>query len=171
MKMLLRAHLGISMTLISFILAGLSAGIFYTWSVTVMTGLNATDPKVAIAAMQAINANIRNAGFAVVVFGVPVSILGTSLVLGLAGRRRAAVFAGAAFACAATVLAVTATVNVPLNETLAALSIPAERQAAAAIWQEFSGVWTAWNHVRAAAGVLAFFFIALAMKSVAGQGH
>ena len=150
----------------ALVLAGLSAGFFYTWSVTVMNGFDAADPHVAIKAMQAVNAHIRNAWFGAVFFGAPTSILVAALMLAVSGRRKAALLAGAGFILATVVVTITFTLHVPWNEALAAAAIPPERDAAAAMWQDYSAKWTAWNHARAAAGILAFGCMALALKSI-----
>ena len=112
---------------------------------TVMNGFDAANPHVAIMAMQAINANIRNAWFGVVFFGAPLSILLASLVLASSGRRKAALLAGAAFVGAAVVVSITFMMHVPWNEALAVANIPAERDAAAIVWQDYSDKWTAWG--------------------------
>ena len=44
-----------------------------------MWGLYAADPQVAIAAMQAMNASVRNAVFAPAFFGMPLVLLVTAL--------------------------------------------------------------------------------------------
>ena len=45
-------------------LAALLTGFFYAWVCSTMWGLDAADPRVAIEAMQAMNASVRNAVFA-----------------------------------------------------------------------------------------------------------
>jgi len=153
-------------TLVALVLAGISAGFFYTWSVTVMNGLNTADPPVAINAMQVVNANIRNAWFGAIFFGAPICILFASLMIASSGQRKAAVLATAAFVAAAIVVTITFTMHVPWNEGLALVSASTERNAAAAVWQEYSSKWTIWNHVRAAMGILALVLMSLAFKSI-----
>ena len=53
------------------LLAGGIFGFFYAWICSTMWGLDAADPRVAIAAMQAMNASVRNAVFAPAFFGTP----------------------------------------------------------------------------------------------------
>ncbi|EFG2885686.1 hypothetical protein BO068_004877, partial [Escherichia coli] len=60
---------------LALILCGAIAGFFYAYSSSVMRGLDATDPRAAIAAMQGINATVRNAFFAPAFFGTPVACL------------------------------------------------------------------------------------------------
>jgi uncharacterized membrane protein len=148
----------------SFLLVGLwasalSAGFFYTYSVSVMPGLAVADPLSAISAMQGINAVIRTPVFAFAFFGALLLPLAAALLAWLARDRRVAALA---FTCAAVygagVFAVTFAVNVPLNESLA--SANPSRDAAAGTWAAYEQSWTAWNHVRAVASSLAFAALA-----------
>ena len=124
---------------LALLLTGALFGFFYAWVCSTMWGLDAADPRVAMAAMQAMNASVRNAVFAPAFFGAaPACALAALLVL-----------AG----CVATFL-----VNVPMNEALGALPIPERREDAARIWADYSPRWQVWNQVRTAlcgAGLLA----------------
>jgi uncharacterized membrane protein len=55
--------------LVGLLACALSAGFFYTYSISVMPGLAAADPLSAIRAMQGINAVIRTPVFAFAFFG------------------------------------------------------------------------------------------------------
>lgn len=145
MQTLLAAALGLGL-----LAAAWSAGFFWTWSFTVMPGLTAAGPDVAIAAMRAANAGIRTAGFAFVFFGPAVlSALGAVLALAI-GRRDSALSCGAALLIyGAGVLAVTFLFNLPLNDGLAAADLA--RDGAATTWARYAAPWTAWNHLRTAA--------------------
>ncbi|MEZ5763159.1 MAG: hypothetical protein R3D69_02095 [Xanthobacteraceae bacterium] len=50
---------------LAILTAALISGFFYAYYCSVMPGLEATDPQTAIKAMQAINAVVRNATFAI----------------------------------------------------------------------------------------------------------
>ena len=50
--------------LLSVVFSGAIFGFFYAWVCSTMWGLDATDPRVAIQAMQAMNGSVRNAVFA-----------------------------------------------------------------------------------------------------------
>lgn len=52
--------------------AGLSAGLFSSYSYSVMPGLGASDDRTFVTAMQSINVKILNGWFAVVFVGAPV---------------------------------------------------------------------------------------------------
>jgi len=149
---------------LALLLTGLFTGFFYTWSFTVMPGFDATRPETAVAVMNAVNANIRSAAFAVVFFGAPLTTLLASIAFGLARRRRASRLTGLAFLALAAVLAVTAVQHVPWNEALASAAGASDVDPAA-LWAEYSAKWTGWNHVRAAGGTLALFFLAAALRT------
>ncbi|WP_375566440.1 DUF1772 domain-containing protein [Oceaniradius stylonematis] len=129
------------------LMLGLMAGFFYAFSVCVMTGLDAISPDKAIAAMQAINASVRNPVFFVTFFLTPVFAVGASVLAFAIGDTRSGLFMAAAagiYVMAAVVP--TALVNVPMNEALAAID-PAGVDAAA-VWSNYSARWTFWNTVR-----------------------
>lgn len=136
---------------IALVLSGAIAGFFYAYSSSVMRGLDAAPPAAAIAAMQGINAEVRNAVFAPAFFGAPIACALAALVL-LATRRRGACFAMAlaALIYLGGALLPTFAVNVPMNEALTLIEIPADPQAAERLWSDYSLPWTWWNHLRAA---------------------
>ena len=53
-------------------------------------------------------------------------------------------------------MALTMLTNVPMNEALAAMAVPADAAAAGAIWSDYSAEWQQWNTARTivCAGVL-----------------
>lgn len=137
--------------------AGAVSGFFFAWVCSTMWGLDAADPRVAIEAMQAMNASVRNAVFGAAFFGTPFVLAGASAAAWRGGRSPSATcFAAAAVLYLAGAFAPTILVNVPMNEALAATPIPSEVGDAAAIWAAYSPRWQAWNLARtvACAGVL-----------------
>ena len=153
---------------VSLLLTGAVFGFFYAWVCSTMWGLDAADPRVAIAAMQAMNASVRNAVFAPAFFG-------TAPALALAGAlawRAAGGAAGVPFLAAAAVYllggnVVTFAVNVPMNEALGALAAPDDADAAARIWEAYSPRWQLWNQARAAASGLALLLAAIGLRRLA----
>ena len=134
---------------ISLVFTGAIFGFFYAWVCSTMWGLDDADPRVAIAAMQAMNDSVQNAVFFPAFFLTPVVLLVTGLIV----RRRCG--AGGWFVAAAIVYAVgamllTLVVNVPMNDDLAATSIPASTDAAQDVWDAYSRPWQRWNVVRTA---------------------
>lgn len=68
------SRLALPVTLIATLLSGAIFGFFYAWVCSTMWGLDAADPRVAISAMQAMNASVRNIVFAPAFFGTPVAL-------------------------------------------------------------------------------------------------
>jgi uncharacterized membrane protein len=133
---------------ISILFGGAIFGFFYAWVCSTMWGLDQVDPRVAIAAMQGMNASVRNAVFAPAFFGTPLVLAVTALLARRARSRRAAVlFLAAALVYAVGGLALTMAVNVPMNEALATQE-PATLEQAARIWTDYSERWQLWNQVR-----------------------
>ncbi|ACY96945.1 conserved hypothetical protein [Thermomonospora curvata DSM 43183] len=127
---------------------GLAAGLFTSFSYAVMPGLARTGDRVFIDAMQRINTAILNGWFALVFAG---AIVFTGLAVGvhLGGDHRAMLpWLVAAFALYAAVLVITFTVNVPLNDALAAAGDAGGLADPAAVRAEFEGRWVSWNVVR-----------------------
>ncbi|HEV7965056.1 MAG TPA: anthrone oxygenase family protein [Actinoplanes sp.] len=124
---------------------GLMAGLFYAYSVSVMPALRGADAAVFVEVMQRINRAILNGWFFLSFAGA--AVLGVAAVVGylIAGARPALllpVIAGAVLYLAQ--LAVTARVNIPLNNALdaAGSADPAAARAG------FEARWVAWNHAR-----------------------
>ncbi|TRW95663.1 DUF1772 domain-containing protein [Paracoccus sp. M683] len=135
--------------LLALLLSGAIFGFFFAWVCSTMWGLDAADPTVAIAAMQAMNASVRNAVFFPAFFLTPIVLLIAAL-LAQKQQLRPASFA---FGAAALVyllggLVLTMMVNVPMNEALAEVEIPDNFQAAREIWQAYSDPWQDWNIIR-----------------------
>lgn len=137
-----------------------SAGFFWSWSFTVMPGLSASSPLAAIEVMRTTNAGIRTPFFAFVFFGPLLLSLATA---GLAWMAKRQASAGVALAAAAIyglgVLAVTFSINVPLNDALAAASVTDLN--ATTTWRDYDGRWTAWNHIRVVASSATLLLLAL----------
>lgn len=141
----------------------LVSGIFFAFSTFIMRALARVAPEGGIAAMQAINVTVINAWFLAAFFGTALlsaGLAGWSL-LGGDGADADTVTAGAAlylFGC----IGVTLVFNVPLNNALARCR--ADTADGAALWQRYLAVWTAWNHVRTAASLLAALTFVLALR-------
>ena len=137
---------------VSILLSGAIFGFFYAWVCSTMWGLDQADPRVAIAAMQAMNASVRNAVFFPAFFLTPVALAASALIVGIQHRARSAIwFATACAVYLALGLLLTAAVNVPMNEALATTTIPGDIEAARQIWSDYSARWQFWNQVRTVA--------------------
>lgn len=131
------------------LLSGAIFGFFYAWVCSTLWGLDTLPPEVAIRAMQAMNASVRNIVFAPAFFGT-----GPALLVAALAAWRAAPRAGVAFAAGGVVyilfgMVLTLAVNVPMNRALALVD-PAAVDAAA-VWAGYSGPWQMWNITRTVA--------------------
>lgn len=138
--------------LVGLLLSGAIFGFFYAWVCSTMWGLDAADPRVAIAAMQEMNASVRNMTFAPAFFGTgPVLALVAGLAYASGKPHVAIAFGVAAAVYVAGAMLPTILVNVQMNEALAATPAPEDRDAAREIWQAYSPPWQAWNLARTVA--------------------
>ncbi|MFK7765464.1 MAG: DUF1772 domain-containing protein [Roseobacter sp.] len=142
-------HVLLPMSILSLLSTGAIFGFFYAWVCSTMWGLDSADPRVAVAAMQAMNASVQNAVFFPAFFLTPALVTTTAIVAARQGRKRSAAF----FASSATTYVMgafipTALVNVPMNEALAQVIVPTDNNAAQQLWQAFSEPWQFWNALR-----------------------
>lgn len=146
----------IFMIFTSLLLGAAIFGFFFAWVCSTMWGLDAAEPRVAIAAMQAMNASVRNAVFFPAFFLTPVAMAITAALLLNAQRDAAIAFGIGAAIYLIGGLILTLAVNVPMNEALAHIAIPDDPIAAADIWQSYSERWQIWNQIRTVASGIAF---------------
>ncbi|MFE2876855.1 DUF1772 domain-containing protein [Streptomyces roseus] len=133
---------------VSTVLVGLMAGLFFAFDVSVMPGLARGDDQTYVTAMRNINAVIDGNGLFGTVFVVALLAAVASAAAELrGGRRGVAAWAGAAAVLYLVVLVITFTVNIPLNNELAAAG-DAARTAGFPIVDRFEGTWVAANIVR-----------------------
>jgi len=141
-----RTHIGL---IAALLFSGSIFGFFFAWVCSTMWGLDAADPRVAIEAMQAMNASVRNAVFFPAFFLTPLVIAFAAMQLRRSGRRRSATrFFSAAGLYLIGGLVLTMSINVPMNEDLAQVVVPATIEDAAVIWQDYSGRWQVANIAR-----------------------
>jgi uncharacterized membrane protein len=154
----------ITMTLIlsSMLLSAAIFGFFYAWVCSTMWGLDTADPRIAIEAMQAMNASVRNGVFAPAFFGTPFVLAATSFVLWRQDiRKSATLFGGSALVYLCGGLVLTMVVNVPMNEALAIVIIPDDLFSARQTWHDYSATWQFWNQVRTVASGASFLIATL----------
>ena len=154
--------------------SGAMFGFFYAWVCSTVWGLDAGDPNVAISAMQAMNASVRNPVFALGYFGTPIALAAAAALFAWKGeeRRAAILFGSGTLLYVLGVMAPTSVVNVPLNATLAAVEVPLAVARAGEVWHSYSAPWQLWNTVRAVAagGVLLLAVVGLlALARTAGR--
>lgn len=142
-------RLVLPMSMLSLLSIGAIFGFFYAWVCSTMWGLDATEPPVAITAMQAMNASVRNPVFFPAFFLTPLILAATSYVATAHQYKRSALLFGlAAGLYAVGAFLVTVTINVPMNEALAEVVVPTDTETARAIWQDYSSSWQFWNTLR-----------------------
>ncbi|NBE98351.1 DUF1772 domain-containing protein [Nonomuraea sp. KC401] len=144
----------LALPLIALALHGALAGLFYSFSMSVMPALNAIDTAQAEAAMRSINRKILNPWLYLVFLGSPVA----ALVAGLLADGPAALwfFAAAAVNFAGSFL-VTVAINVPMNNALNEGTMP---------WRDFMRRWTAWNTFRAVASVASLVLVGVGLTDL-----
>jgi uncharacterized membrane protein len=141
--------------------SGLLAGLFYAYSVSVMRGLARTADRTFVESMRQINVAILNGWFALGFVGAPLATT-LALVVHLDGDDPATVaWIALALVSAFITLAVTLTVNVPLNDELASV----EEGDAGVARGRFEGRWVRWNLARTISSAAAFGFLILALAS------
>lgn len=156
-----------TLPLLSLIQAGALFGFFYAWVCSTMWGLDTADPRVAIQAMQAMNASVRNAVFAPVFFGTPVVLGLTALVLYRTGHAAAGLwFALATGVIGFLAVGLTIAVNVPMNEALARTDVPSDPDTARKIWLAYSPGWQFWNQVRTVTSGIGLLMVGIGITQI-----
>jgi uncharacterized membrane protein len=141
-------------TFLAALSCGLAAGIFYAFSSLVMRALARIPTSAGIAAMQSINVSVINPWFMTAFFGPAVICCFLAVISLLNWNRQGAaiILAGSALYLVGTMV-VTFAFNVPLNIALATVD-PASPESASQ-WTSYLTTWTNWNHLRAAAALMA----------------
>jgi uncharacterized membrane protein len=155
-----------TMTLLTFVAALGSAvvgGIFYGFSSFIMRALGRIPPEQGVAAMNSINLVVITPSFMLAFAGTALLCLllaAGSYVWWDHASAKLVLFAALLYLVGC--FGLTMALNQPMNLELAALQ-PVQ---AIAYWPEYVATWTAWNHVRTAAPLLAaaLFVAALMLR-------
>ncbi|MDP4510985.1 MULTISPECIES: anthrone oxygenase family protein [unclassified Nonomuraea] len=139
------------LALVTLVLHGALAGLFYTFSMSVMPGLNAIAPAQAEEAMRSINRKILNPWLYIPFLGSPLAALATGL---LAGAPAAVWFFAAAAVGFVGSFLVTVAINVPMNNAV---------DAGTMAWKDYSRRWTAWNTLRAVASFISLVLVGIGL--------
>ncbi|OZD61478.1 hypothetical protein CH272_03520 [Rhodococcus sp. 05-340-1] len=150
-------------TLVSAIGCGLVAGVLLAFSISVLPGLATLPVPDAIAAMQRFNAAILNPMFLGLFFGTAVSCTLAAILAVSTGRGSPLLVVSGAVLYILGCFAITAVLNVPLNDALA--GVDPGSAAGTAVWQNFTDKWTRWNNVRTVAATAACAVL------IVGQGR
>lgn len=152
-----------TLTLITALGCELVAGILYAFSTSVMQALARLPAPQDITAIQSINVAMINPLFMGVFFGTGAACVLILVLSLLRWNEAGAVYliSGGLVYLIGTIL-VTMAFNVPRNNALAA----ADPQSAngARFWAGYVTSWTAWNHVRTAAALVAAVLLTLAFS-------
>lgn len=129
-------------------------GVFFAFSTFVMQGLHRLPAAQGIAAMQSINIAAVTPMFMTLLFGTAAACL-TLLVSAVIEWRGnvSAYLIGGSLSYLVGAIVVTIAVNVPLNNALAKAD-PSSGDAPL-MWTKYVRTWTAWNHVRTIAALVA----------------
>jgi uncharacterized membrane protein len=119
-------------------------GLFFTFSNSVLPGLDAVDPEQAVAAMRGINVKIVNPLFMLHFIVSLVVGAATGFLLLAQSETTPAVFFFAATGVYLVVFMITGSQNIPLNNALDKSPSTDYRQ----VWADFSPRWLRLNHVR-----------------------
>lgn len=120
-------------------------GVFFTYSNSVVPGLDNADPETAVAAMRAMNIAIINPPFLATFIGPVITSAATGfLLLGLDEDTPAYLSLAAAVIYLVGCHVITGRINIPLNNALENSTSTDWRQR----WADFSPRWRRWNTVR-----------------------
>ena len=129
---------------------GLVAGLLLAFSAGVTTALGRLPGDAGADAMRAVNAAVLNPLFLGVFAGSAVRCAALAVAVAVTGGPLLAGVAAGLHLVG--VIGVTAAVNVPMNDALAARTLD---------WASYRRRWTVWNHVRTAAATLATALLVL----------
>ena len=145
-------------------LAGLSAGFFYAWSVSVIPGTKKVLDLTYLETMQSINREILNPAFFLIFFGCAGLLMLASIFEFHTGKWAFGLLLGASISYLVGTVGVTAFGNVPLNNQLEALRLVELGPAHLAdLRTSYETTWNRLHRVRTAFAVLSFLLAVLAL--------
>ena len=152
------------MLIITTLFAGLMAGLFFAWSVSVTPGLARLNDRGYLLAFQEMNRALQNPIFLLVFMGLAILLpLLCFQVYSPGGNMRFWYVLGAALLYLLGVIAVTIMGNVPLNNKLDALSIDnMTTEQMASFRHGFEGKWNRLNVTRVICSSLSLLLLVMA---------
>ena len=155
-------------TAITAVATGVLGGVFFAFSTSVMKALGRQPAAAAMTTMQAVNVSMVNPLFLTVLGGSTLACLAILVSAPFVTAPHPGLrIAGALFFLVGAV-GVTAVVNVPLNDALAAAD-PGSPPGVA-LWADYLTRWTAYNHLRTACSVAATVLLGLSTLRPGGAG-
>ena len=143
--------------------SGVVAGVFFAFSTFVMRALGRLPAPQGIAAMQAINVAAPTPWFMVALFGTVPVCVALSVWAGISSAEPGAAHLLVASGLYLVAPALTIGYHVPQNNALAAVD-PSHGDGAR-LWARYLKNWTAWNHVRTLAPMVAAAVFVLATRA------
>jgi uncharacterized membrane protein len=146
--------------LLTFVLLAGAYGVFFTYSNSVLPGLDKVAAERAVDAMRRINVAIINPVFVASFIGPVVTGAATGfLLLGIDENTSAYLFFAAAVIYLIGGVIITGRLNIPLNDALEnSTSTDWEK-----LWADFSPKWQRWNTVRAFLSMVALILCGLGL--------
>lgn len=148
------------LTLFSTLGCALMAGVFFAFSGFVMKGLGRIPASEGIAAMQSINQVVPGSAFGAAFVVTPFVCIAAMLAAIWQWNEAGGVYILAGgMIYLVTSLIVTLVFNIPLNDSLTAIS--ANAPGSSDFWNSYQDSWNLWNHVRtlgSLASTVAFVF-------------
>ena len=151
-----------TLTIAAAVGCGTVGGVLFAFSAFVMAGLTRLPPAQGLAAMQSINVTAVRPPLMIALFGTAAACVALAvLTLRSWGQRPVMLVLAACALYLIGTIALTAGYHVPHNDALALVDPSATD--AADRWRAYASGWTAWNHVRAGASLLASLLLILAL--------
>ena len=148
----------------SVILTGLSAGLFYAWSVSVIPGTGKVPDLTYLETMQSINRAILNPAFFLIFFGSLVLLSLASIFEFHTSRLVFGLVLGSAITYLLGTFGVTAIGNVPLNNQLDVLDLAQMDIEQIGEFREYYETrWNRWHGIRTVFAVVSFIAATLAL--------
>ena len=143
------------METLSIIITGLSAGIFFSWSITVIPGTKLISDSSYLETMKSINIRIKNPLFLVI-------FIGPIFLLAYQARSFDPLPVAALLIYLIGPLGITFTKNIPLNDKLDtkdlnSLSLTDKKS----FRQDYESKWNFWNSIRTVMSIISFILVAL----------
>ena len=143
------------METLSIIITGLSAGIFFSWSITVIPGTKLISDSCYLETMKLINIRIKNPLFLVI-------FMGPIFLLAYQARSFDPLPVAALLIYLIGPLGITFTKNIPLNDKLDtkdlnSLSLADKKS----FRQNYESKWNFWNYIRTVMSIISFILVAL----------
>ncbi|WP_435157023.1 DUF1772 domain-containing protein [Haladaptatus sp. DFWS20] len=162
----LSGELVVLLVTVSAALAGLMAGFFFAFSVSVVLALETLSASAYTTVMQEINERVLNVVFGIVFFGAVVVPVGSAVVVVFQGdwtTQFGQLFLAGVGVYLLGTFGVTMRIHIPMNETIATWSPSSPPDE----WATVRSRWARWNHIRT---IAAFVSFALYLSAIASLG-